>query len=174
MLETTSRWVKLEFSCLSRRWFTVASLCCLGLVFGDLTFMLFFIVRGWLPNLLISFRLRLSLYSLISLHLHSWSRLWWLSLSPYFLLQGWIVFFSMYALCAWKIVMVSSLSSDFSVVGFHSSPLMLFIFFSCVSLCRCAELVFRSFGFFYSDLCDSLLAWAPLCACLVCNVLLTS
>ena len=171
MLETTSRWVKLEFSCLSRRWFTVASLCCLGLVFGDLTFMLFFIVRGWLPNLLISFRLRLSLYSLISLHLHSWSRLWWLSLSPYFLLQDWIVFFSMYA---WKVVMVSSLSSDFSVVGFHSSPLMLFIFFSCVSLCRCAELVFQSFGFFYSDLCDALLAWTSLCACLVCDVFLTS
>ena len=111
MLEITSRWVKLEFSCLwcclSRRWFTVASLCCLSfqdLVFGDLTFMLFFIVRGWLHNLLISFRLLLSLYSLISLHLHSWSRLWWLSLSPYLLLQGWIVFFSMYALCAWKVV----------------------------------------------------------------------
>ena len=122
MLEITSRWVKLEFSCLwcclSRRWFTVASLCCLSfqdLVFGDLTFMLFFIVRGWLHNLLISFRLLLSLYSLISLHLHSWSRLWWLSLSPYLLLQVWIVFSYVYALCAWKII--SSLKFELLFFG---------------------------------------------------------
>ncbi|KAH0858135.1 hypothetical protein HID58_086396, partial [Brassica napus] len=40
-------------------------------VFGDLTSMIFFIVRGWLYGLLISFCLFLSLWSLISLYLSS-------------------------------------------------------------------------------------------------------
>ena len=41
------------------------------LVFGDLTSMLFFIARGWLHGLLISFCLLLSLCSLISMYLSS-------------------------------------------------------------------------------------------------------
>ena len=61
--------------------------------------------------------------------------------------------------------MVSSLSFGFSVVGFHSPPLRLFTFFSCILWCRCAELVFWSFGLFYSEFCGSSLAWAP-CMCL--------
>ena len=61
--------------------------------------------------------------------------------------------------------MVSSLSFGFSVVGFHSPPLRLFIFFSCIHWCRFAELIFWSFGFFYSEFCGSSLAWA-LCMCL--------
>ena len=61
--------------------------------------------------------------------------------------------------------MFSSLSFSFSVVGFHSLPLRLFIFFSCISWCRCDELVFWSFGFFYSEFCGSSLAWT-LCMCL--------
>ena len=61
--------------------------------------------------------------------------------------------------------MVSSLTFGFLVVGFHSSPLMLFIFFSCIPWCRCVELVFWSFGFFYSKFFGSSLAWA-LCICL--------
>ncbi|KAH0869755.1 hypothetical protein HID58_076777, partial [Brassica napus] len=42
-----------------------------NLVFGDLNFMLFFIARGWLHSLLISFYLFLSLCSLISLYVSS-------------------------------------------------------------------------------------------------------
>ena len=61
--------------------------------------------------------------------------------------------------------MVSSLSFGFSMVGFHSPPLRLFTFFSYIFWCRCAELVFWSFGFFYSEFCCSSLAWAP-CMCL--------
>ena len=64
-----------------------------------------------------------------------------------------------------KLFMVSSLSFGFSVVGFHSPPLRLFTFFSCILWCRCAELVFWSFGLFYSEFCGSSLAWAP-CMCL--------
>ena len=64
-----------------------------------------------------------------------------------------------------RLFMVSSLSFGFSVVGFHSSPLRLFIFFSCILWCRCVKLVFWSFGFFYSKFCGSLLASAP-CMCL--------
>ncbi|KAF2584480.1 hypothetical protein F2Q70_00034795 [Brassica cretica] len=47
------------------------------------------------------------------------------------------------------------------VVGFHSPTLGLFIFFSCIPWCRCAELLFWSFGFFYSEFCGSSLSWAP-------------
>ena len=61
--------------------------------------------------------------------------------------------------------MVSNLSFSFSVVGFHSPPLKLFIFFSCIPWCRCAELIFWSFGFVYSEFCGSSLAWTP-CMCL--------
>ena len=61
--------------------------------------------------------------------------------------------------------MVSSLSIGFSVVGFHSLSLGLFIFFSCIHWCRSAEFLFWSFGFFYSEFCGSSLAWAP-CMCL--------
>ena len=65
-------------------------------------------------------------------------------------------------LCApGRLFMVSSLSFGFSVVGFHSHPLRLFIFFSCIPWCRCAELLFWSFGFFYSEFCGSSLSWAP-------------
>ena len=64
-----------------------------------------------------------------------------------------------------KLFMVSSLSFGFSVVGFHSPPLRLFTFFSCILWCRCAELVFWSFGLFYSEFCGSSLAWTS-CMCL--------
>ena len=64
-----------------------------------------------------------------------------------------------------RLVMISSLSFGFSVVGFHSLPLRLFIFFSRILWCRCAELVFWSFDFFYSEFCGSSMAWAP-CMCL--------
>ena len=64
-------------------------------------------------------------------------------------------------LCALgRLFIVSSLSFGFSVVGFHSPTIMLFIFFSCFHWCRCAELVFCSFSFFYSEFCGSLLSWA--------------
>ena len=61
--------------------------------------------------------------------------------------------------------MVSRLSFGFLVVGFHFFPLRLSIFFSCIHWCRCVELVFWSFGFFYSEFRGSSLAWA-LCMCL--------
>jgi len=65
-----------------------------------------------------------------------------------------------------RLFMVSSLSFVFSVVGFHSPPLRLLIFFSCIPWCRCAKLVFLSFGFLYLEFCDSSLAWTP-CMCLL-------
>ncbi|KAH0886126.1 hypothetical protein HID58_062222, partial [Brassica napus] len=47
--------------------------------------------------------------------------------------------------------MVSSLSFSFSVVGFHSPPLRLFIFFSCIHWCRFAEVLwfFAGMGALY-------------------------
>ena len=57
--------------------------------------------------------------------------------------------------------MVSNLSFVFSVVGFYSPTLKLFIFFSCIPWCRCAGLLFWSFGFFNSEFCGSSLSWAP-------------
>ena len=60
-----------------------------------------------------------------------------------------------------RLFMVSSLSFGFSVVGFRFPTLRLFIFFSCIPWCRCAELVFWSFGFFYSEFCGSSLSWMP-------------
>ena len=73
-------------------------------VFGDLTSMLFFIVRGWLYGLLISFCLFLSLCSLISLHLSS--LITSLVALPFaiFATPGLVVFFFVYVLCAWKVV----------------------------------------------------------------------
>ena len=59
-----------------------------------------------------------------------------------------------------RLFMVSSLRFGFSVVGFYSPSLRLFILFSCIPLCKCAELVFWSFGFFYLEFCSSSLAWA--------------
>ncbi|KAF3555347.1 hypothetical protein F2Q69_00011540 [Brassica cretica] len=73
------------------------------LVFGDLTSRLFFIARGCLHGLLISFCLFLSLCSLIDLITLFFADLLWLFLSPYLLLQVWIVFFFVYALYAWKV-----------------------------------------------------------------------
>ena len=65
-------------------------------------------------------------------------------------------------LCALeRLFMVSNLSFVFSVVGFYSPTLKLFIFFSCIPWCMCAELLFWSFGFFYSEFCGSSLSWAP-------------
>ncbi|KAG5410452.1 hypothetical protein IGI04_006771, partial [Brassica rapa subsp. trilocularis] len=48
--------------------------------------------------------------------------------------------------------LVSNLSFSFSVVGFDSSSLRLFFFFSCFPWYRCVELVSWSFGVFYSEL----------------------
>ena len=64
-----------------------------------------------------------------------------------------------------RLFIVSSLSYDFSVVGFNSPFLRLFLFFPCFSWYRCAELITRSFGLFYPELCGSLMAWAH-CLCL--------
>ena len=55
--------------------------------------------------------------------------------------------------------LVSSMSYGFSMVGFHSASLRLFLFFSCFPWYRCAELVFWNFGPFNSELCGSSLAW---------------
>ncbi|KAH0859345.1 hypothetical protein HID58_087606 [Brassica napus] len=74
-------------------------------VFGDLTSMLFFIVRGWLHGLLILFCLFFfALFShivapFIADHVSCGS-----SFRHIFPLQVWIVFFSVYALYAWKVV----------------------------------------------------------------------
>nr|VDC99277.1 unnamed protein product [Brassica oleracea] len=46
-----------------------------------------------------------------------------------YLVAVWIVFSSVYARWAWKVVYVSSLSSGFSVVGFHSRSLRLVLWF---------------------------------------------
>ena len=64
------------------------------------------------------------------------------SFSPYLLLQVWIVFSSVYALCAWKVI--SSLKFELLFFGgrLPFSSLRLFLFFSCFPWCRCAELVF--------------------------------
>ena len=172
-LETTSRWIGSEFSChwccFPRRWFAVNSLCSSwfqDLVYGGLTYMLFFIARGWFHGLLISFCLFLSLFfshlvapfivdhvSCDSFFRHiCYSRFGYCFLCVCFVhLEGCFI--------------VSSLSFGFSVVGFHSPPLRFYIFFSCISWCRCAEWVFWSFGFFYLEFCGSSLAWAP-CMCL--------
>ena len=140
-LETTYRWVGSEFSChwccFPRCWFGVNSLCSSWFsrrVFGDLTSMFFLIARGWLHGFLISFCLFLSLCYLILLHLSSViTSLVALSLSPYLLLQVWIVFFFLCMLCTFgRLFMVSSLSFGFSVVGFPSPSLSLCIFFSCI------------------------------------------
>ena len=73
--------------------------------------------------------------------------------------------------------MVSSLSSSFLVVDFHSHSLRFSLFFSCVFWRMCAELVVWSFGHLYSELYGFFLAYA-LCMCLfsLCGVsyLLTS
>ena len=66
-----------------------------------------------------------------------------------------------------RLFFVSNLSSDFSVVGFHSPSLMLLFFFSCFLWYMCVELVFWCFGLFYSEFCGSSLAWAP-CMWLFC------
>ena len=120
-----------------------------------------FIVRGRLYGLLILF-CPPSLYVLSSrCSFHCCLELWWLSLMPCLPLYVWIIFFFVYVMWLGRLFLVSSLVSDFLVVGFHSLPLRLFIFFSCISWCRCDELVFWSFGFFYPELCVSSLAWAP-------------
>lgn len=55
--------------------------------------------------------------------------------------------------------MISSLSSGFSVVGFHSRSLRLFLFFPCLSWYRRTELISWRFGPFYLEFCCSSLAW---------------
>ena len=121
-LETTSRWVGSEFSChwccFPRCWFGVNCLCSSWFsrrVFGDRTSALF-IARGLLRGFLISFCLFLSRCSLISLHLLLLiTSLVALFLSPYLLLQVWIVLSSLYALCASKVI--SSLNFELLFFG---------------------------------------------------------
>ncbi|KAF2603732.1 hypothetical protein F2Q70_00025628 [Brassica cretica] len=72
------------------------------LVFGVLTSMLSFIVRGRLHSFLISFRLSFPLYSRISLQLSS--HLWWLFLSPCLPLEVWIMFSFVLVIWAWKVI----------------------------------------------------------------------
>ena len=59
-----------------------------------------------------------------------------------------------------RLFMVSSLSSGFSVVGFHSRSLRLFLFFPCFPWYRRTELISWRFGPFYLEFCGSSLAWA--------------
>ena len=59
-----------------------------------------------------------------------------------------------------RLFMVSSLSSGFSVDGFLSHSLRLFLFFPCFLWYRCMKLVSWSFGPFYRKFCGSSLAWA--------------
>ncbi|KAH0859220.1 LOW QUALITY PROTEIN: hypothetical protein HID58_087481, partial [Brassica napus] len=90
--------VFLSLTCLSAR------LGFQDLVFGDLTSMLFFISRGWLHGLMILFRLLFYLCFLILLHL-----------SLLLASLVWIVFSSVYALCAWKVI--SSLKFELLFFG---------------------------------------------------------
>lgn len=118
------------------------------LIFAELVSLRFFIAQGWLHGLLILFCLFLSLCSLMSLHLSS-------------LIMSLVAL----PLCAWKVVYGLKLKLWFLGDWLSFSPLRLFIFFSCILWCRCVELVFWSFGFFYSKFHGSSLAWA-LCMCL--------
>ena len=61
-----------------------------------------------------------------------------------------------------RLFLVSNLSSDFSVVGFHSPSLMLLFFFSCFLWYKFVELVSWCFGLFYSELFGSSLVWGSL------------
>ena len=106
-LETTSRWVGSEFSChwccLLRRLFGVDSLCSSWFSRYDFWWFDFYALfhSSRMAPRFVDFIL--SIFICLFSHFHCWSHLLWLSLSPYLLLQVWLVFFSVYALCAWKI-----------------------------------------------------------------------
>ncbi|KAH0914698.1 hypothetical protein HID58_029144, partial [Brassica napus] len=93
-----------------------ASLGFQDLVFGDLTFYVLFIARGWLHSLLILCSLFFFLCSLTSLHFSSLVASLVALHFIYIPLKVWIVF-------SFTLFLVSNLSSDFSVVGFHSPSL---------------------------------------------------
>ena len=122
---------------------------------------------------MILFRLLFYLCSLILLHLSLLLASLVALFSPYLLLQVWIVFSSVYALCAQKVI--SSLKFELLFFGgrLPFSSLRLFLFFSCFPWCRCAELVFGALV--SSTQSFVVLRWHErlVCACLVCEVLLT-
>ncbi|KAH0859845.1 hypothetical protein HID58_088106, partial [Brassica napus] len=100
------------------------------LVFGDLTSMFCFIARGWLYGLLISFCLFLSFCSLISLHLSSLIASLVALTFAIFATPVWIVFFSVYALCAWNVVYCLKLKLWFLDGWLPFSPLIVLWFFA--------------------------------------------
>ena len=172
-LKITSRWVGSAFSChwccFSHRWFAVNSLCLSwfsrsGFCWSD--FYALFHSSRMAPRFV---DFILSLFISLFSHLVSPFIVDHVSCGSPFRHICYSRFGYCFSLCMLstliRLFMVSSLSFGFSVIGFHSPPLRLFIFFSCIPWYRCAELVFWSFGFFYSKFCCSSLAWAP-CMCL--------
>ena len=111
-LEITSPWVGSEFSChwccIPRRWFAANSLCSSWFLRSEFwwsDFYALFYSSRMAPRF-VDFILSLFYLFVLSSRctFHWWSRLLWLSLSPYLIIHVWIVFLYVYALCAWKIV----------------------------------------------------------------------
>ena len=110
-LETRSRWVGSEFSChwcyFPRHWFAVNSLCSSWFSRSGFWWSDFYALFQLEDGSTVCWFHFLSFYIFVfssRCTFHHWSRLLWFSLSPYLLLQVWIVFFSVYALHAWKVV----------------------------------------------------------------------
>ncbi|KAH0892530.1 LOW QUALITY PROTEIN: hypothetical protein HID58_054959 [Brassica napus] len=140
------------------------------LLFGDLTSMLFFLPRGWLHSLLISFCLFLFLCSLVSLHLSS--LITSLVALPFaiFVTPGLVVFFFVYVLCAWKVVYGLKLKLWFLGSWLPFSPHPGYLSSSHASLGVCGVsllelwfLLFRVLLFFAGMSALYVLVWFVMC-----------